>query len=237
MRLSDLVQRNDMTVDVTRLPDRLDYLAASVQGLDVLDVGCVNHDLDARGTDDHVWLHALLCRHAAHVMGIDILPDAIERLRTEGYDVMKADATTVSLHKQFDVIVAGEVIEHIENPSALLRNLARHLKPEGSIFITTPNPFYILVQLQILIFGRLKIFNAEHVLWLCPYTMKTLAERSGLTLEKAFVFNHSRHPLLRLCSRLRTQWASNYLFELAPKGNQPASPTDPRHRTTEDETV
>lgn len=39
----------------------------------------------------------------------------------------------------FDVIVAAEVIEHLENPRAICRELFRLLRPGGHVLITTPN--------------------------------------------------------------------------------------------------
>jgi 2-polyprenyl-3-methyl-5-hydroxy-6-metoxy-1,4-benzoquinol methylase len=39
----------------------------------------------------------------------------------------------------FDVIVAAEVIEHLENPRAICRELFRLLRPGGHVLLTTPN--------------------------------------------------------------------------------------------------
>ncbi|MBV9769068.1 MAG: methyltransferase domain-containing protein, partial [Bryobacterales bacterium] len=39
----------------------------------------------------------------------------------------------------FDVVVAAEVIEHLENPRSMLREIFRILRPGGSAIITTPN--------------------------------------------------------------------------------------------------
>jgi 2-polyprenyl-3-methyl-5-hydroxy-6-metoxy-1,4-benzoquinol methylase len=40
---------------------------------------------------------------------------------------------------QFDVVSCIEVIEHLENPRQIVRDLARVLKPEGILVLTTPN--------------------------------------------------------------------------------------------------
>jgi 2-polyprenyl-3-methyl-5-hydroxy-6-metoxy-1,4-benzoquinol methylase len=39
----------------------------------------------------------------------------------------------------FDAIVASEVIEHLENPRAVMRDLYRMLRPGGTVIVTTPN--------------------------------------------------------------------------------------------------
>lgn len=39
----------------------------------------------------------------------------------------------------FDVVVAAEVIEHLENPRQVMRELSRMLRPGGTAIVTTPN--------------------------------------------------------------------------------------------------
>ncbi len=39
----------------------------------------------------------------------------------------------------FDVVVAAEVIEHLENPRCMVRDLFRLCRPGGSVIVTTPN--------------------------------------------------------------------------------------------------
>jgi len=42
-------------------------------------------------------------------------------------------------HEAFDVVVAAEVIEHLENPRFMLREIVRLLRPGGTAIVTTPN--------------------------------------------------------------------------------------------------
>lgn len=65
-------------------------------------------------------------------------------------DELPADAV-------FDLIVASEVIEHVENPSEFLLWLRKHLAPGGAIFLTLPNGFgpYEMVVFLYQVAGRL----------------------------------------------------------------------------------
>jgi SAM-dependent methyltransferase len=49
--------------------------------------------------------------------------------------------TELSADAHFDLIIASEVIEHVEDPGAFLAWLRSHLVPAGAIFLTMPNGF------------------------------------------------------------------------------------------------
>ena len=69
-------------------------------------------------------------------------------------------ASVVSEHGQFDVVVAIEIIEHLENPFRFVRECARLLKPGGLLFLTTPNVEAVNSRLIFLYSGRLHSFGA-----------------------------------------------------------------------------
>lgn len=50
-----------------------------------------------------------------------------------------------------DVVVAVETIEHVENPRALMRELARLAKPGGLVVVTTPNQLSLLAKLSLFV--------------------------------------------------------------------------------------
>ncbi len=59
----------------------------------------------------------------------------------------------------FDVVIASEVIEHLENPRLTARELFRHCKPGGYVILTTPNNESIRSLLALVIRGHFVQFD------------------------------------------------------------------------------
>lgn len=67
-----------------------------------------------------------------------------------GYDVFLGEFQTLSLENQnFDVITIVDVLEHLQNPKGVLKNIASGLKPGGYLFIKVPNPTMQIVKQNI----------------------------------------------------------------------------------------
>jgi len=66
--------------------------------------------------------------------------------------------------KKYDAIVAIEIIEHLENPFAFLRQCAGLLKPNGLLFVTSPNVESITSRIIFLYTGRLIAFGKGETL-------------------------------------------------------------------------
>ena len=75
--------------------------------------------------------------------GIDISGYAIKEARKRVPDarfiVSDIEQSSPLKKKYFDVILMNDVLEHLENPEAALRNVKRLLKGGGYLYITTPN--------------------------------------------------------------------------------------------------
>lgn len=56
----------------------------------------------------------------------------------KGINYIHSDIFEYESNKKYDFISMGEVLEHVENPEALLNKLKSMLNYEGKIFITTP---------------------------------------------------------------------------------------------------
>ena len=102
-------------------------------GLRILDAGCGNG-----------FIAAQLAALGHHLTGVDTSVDGIQVARAAYPDVCYAVASVYDNLSSFmpsegwDVIVSSEVIEHLYSPRAFLRNMHTHLRPGGSIVLTTP---------------------------------------------------------------------------------------------------
>lgn len=98
--------------------------------------------------------------------------DTSEMLARQGYQVVATDygpqrpmrgvarVAGVDLNSflpfraaSFDAVDLVEVIEHIENQAQLIREIARVLKPNGVVLITTPNVLNVMSRLRFLFTG------------------------------------------------------------------------------------
>ena len=72
--------------------------------------------------------------------GIDVDPRAVEHARMKGLPVTLASGETAQFpDNYFDAVVMSHVIEHVHDPTGLLRECWRILKPNGRISYITPN--------------------------------------------------------------------------------------------------
>jgi SAM-dependent methyltransferase len=81
-----------------------------------------------------------LAERGFEVTSADASPAAVEVLEARvGGEVAKADVTDLPFGDEtFDAAVLGEVLEHIPNDVAAVREVARVLRPEGVLAVSVP---------------------------------------------------------------------------------------------------
>lgn len=182
------------------------------KGKDVLHIGCYEHD--HKYVQSENWKHKKIDDIALTCVGLDISERGVDYMKSLGYETVHADATsTIDLKKRFDTIIAGDVIEHVDNIGGLIRFSARHLTDNGDIYFSTPNPFY---------FGnvvaawtkRPMIANFEHTAWLSESTMLEVARRENLVLEKIIYpcGNSSKNTFYRWLKKISFKLRSTIFF-------------------------
>ena len=107
-----------------------------------LDLGCVSDDPENLIKNNH-WLHAILIRESNNnCLGVDFQQENVKKLQEKGYNIIWGDVEKpLEITEKFDYIFIGELIEHVTNVHALLKNCKERLKDGGKVILTTPNAY------------------------------------------------------------------------------------------------
>ena len=191
--------------------DRNRFITRLVAGKDVLDVGCVNHQVESRIITR--WLHGEIAEVAHSVLGLDYEAAEVEKLKVLGFQVMTADATDFKLDRTFDAIVGGEIMEHLPNAGGFLKCARSHLRVGGKLILSTPNAICITYFLQNLLHGR-ELDNPDHVCLFSPTTLTTLLKKCGYRVDSITFYPEaaldSRENKFTYCIRQALQLAVAY---------------------------
>lgn len=122
---------------------RLDLLKKIPGGnISILDVGCGSGALGEQ----------VKARQQCFYCGVEIVPQVAERARSKLDKVLVGNIEVISLEKykgKYDVIICGDVLEHLINPWAVMKKLYNVLKPGGLMIISIPNILSITVQQEV----------------------------------------------------------------------------------------
>ncbi|CAE6759723.1 bifunctional 2-polyprenyl-6-hydroxyphenol methylase/3-demethylubiquinol 3-O-methyltransferase UbiG [Xanthomonas arboricola] len=119
-------------------PVRLDYVSArlGLAGARVLDVGCGGG-----------LLSESMARLGAQVTAIDLAPELVKVARLHSlesgvqvdYRVQSVEDLAAEQPGSFDAVTCMEMLEHVPDPTAIIRACASLLKPGGKLFLSTLN--------------------------------------------------------------------------------------------------
>jgi len=127
--------------DFVFVPERIPLLVAAVgRGKRVLDLGCRS---------------GALTRHFLEgnsVVGLDVDANALEKAAALGIEPVQANVEEPLPFDDgsFDAVVAGELLEHLQFPDALVAEIQRVLRPGGVLAGSVPNAFRVQSRLRFL---------------------------------------------------------------------------------------
>ena len=183
--------------------ERIEAVLGMTQGPRVLHPGCCNNVFPRTKEELSGWLHFRLVDAGHSVLGADINREYMGLMEEAGYEVRYMDAQAIPPEgEKFDTIVAGEIIEHLENPGLFLTGCRSRLKPGGRLVLTTPNPF---APMHVLAYAKAfdRAFNKEHTCWFDAQTLRQILERCGYrVLKMSFVDDLHPEAVKRKYSRL-----------------------------------
>ncbi len=181
MRLTQEREKNVNTAYFGLRPDLLRHISG--KSIKVLDVGC------ATGANGEYLRNQGI---ASEVYGIEISRDMAAVAGRTYAEVFLGDLDSMNLEctlsdKEFDVIVIGDVLEHLIDPWTVLKRLARHLKESGKMIVSLPNVQHIDVFLHVFVKGCWPhndrgIFDKTHLRFFTYKTMVELLNAAGLSI-------------------------------------------------------
>jgi 2-polyprenyl-3-methyl-5-hydroxy-6-metoxy-1,4-benzoquinol methylase len=108
------------------------YVSQFVAGKEVVDIGC--------GTG---YGCSLLSEKSERILGIDYDASAVDYCQKNygksNIEFRNINACSLKLNEQFDVAISFQVIEHIADLSEFIQRIKNVVRPNGTIFISTPN--------------------------------------------------------------------------------------------------
>jgi 2-polyprenyl-3-methyl-5-hydroxy-6-metoxy-1,4-benzoquinol methylase len=110
---------------------RYERLSQHYRGRSCLELGCA----DGAGTE-------LLADHFAEVVAVDGSALAIRRLHNAGrrnVQGIHALFEDLDLGRDFETVLLGHILEHVDDPQAVLTVARRHLSPNGVLIADVPN--------------------------------------------------------------------------------------------------
>jgi len=181
---------------MNRIPitNRVDLLMEACRGRHVLHLGCTNYPYTKESLAEGSLLHGKLAEISESISGFDNDTFSLELMRDAGFDhLYEADLERLAeteFNKSVDVIVAGEMIEHLSNPGLFLEGIKRFMSDETELLITTINAYSALRFVQYALRGKGGVnepVHPDHVAYYSYRTLNLLLERHGFQCDN-FMF-------------------------------------------------
>ena len=160
--------------------DMLGIIDEAASG-DILEIGC------GRGATGRL---ALALGKTDHFVGIELMADAASEAKKWLSHVEVGNAETidlVALGGPFGAILCSEVLEHLNDPWAMVEKLTTVLKPGGLLIASSPNIANKNLIMSLIHgdfnYTEFGIMDRTHLRWFTAKTYRRLFEDAGLKVE------------------------------------------------------
>jgi 2-polyprenyl-3-methyl-5-hydroxy-6-metoxy-1,4-benzoquinol methylase len=158
--------------------DRSAFILTHVTGKNVMEFGASGpmHDAIAKAAGAVLGIDR---ESGANIVGFDL--DDVTQPELPKWDAGDYDGTP--MYRIPDIIVCGEVLEHLGNPLWFLTRMKRQY-PGVPVIITVPNAFMDVGRSYLK--RGIECVNADHVAWYSPKTLSVLLQRAGYAVGGLF---------------------------------------------------
>ena len=185
----------------------------------VLEFGCANGRMSR-------YLKENGCR----VTGIEIDPRKAKAAGIFCEEVIVGDIEDATILQKiktkFDIIIFGDVLEHLKNPGHILGAVSGFLKENGCVLVSIPNIAYFTVRKNLLL-GRFEyedkggIIDSEHIRFFTLSSAKEMFFECGYDIDRLEILSVPRFkkcPLLyNLLKTLPSLFGYEFIFKLRPR--------------------
>ena len=138
--------------------------------------------------------------HGATLHAVDIMDRPAELPASVVWHTSDLNDQVSIASASFDMIVAAEVIEHLENPRHMIREIARMLTPGGVAVLSTPNTGSIRSLMTFAARGHHAQFDdtnyPAHITPVSDVDFARMGEEAGLRPERFFFTDSGTIPKL-----------------------------------------
>jgi len=161
-----------------------DWIINNCVDKSVLHLGC-GGDLTIE-IGPEACLHNKLSKVGKRLDGVEVDIKALNYVKgivreTEDRKYYHASVETMNnvIRGDYDVVVAGSIIEHLANPGLMLGNIVKVMGCKSYLLIVTPHIWGVLQFLRVA-FKKNEAVNPEHTMWFSIPTLNELCFRYGL---------------------------------------------------------
>jgi 2-polyprenyl-3-methyl-5-hydroxy-6-metoxy-1,4-benzoquinol methylase len=205
------------------LVQRVDHLLARSLGKRVLHLGCTNAPYTAQSLADGSLLHLRLREVASELHGVDIDQAGLDTLASLGVAHLHAGdigdiAVELLAAGPFDVVIAGEIVEHLTDPGAFLSNVRKVMSPHTRLLVSTVNAYCGFRFVQYAVRGRggkVEPVHPDHVAYYSQATLARLLSSQGLEVTGQWFYDLGTEHLRY--TRWTLRWTNAILTRLSPQ--------------------
>lgn len=146
----------------------------------IIDIGCGVGNMLKQLKGDQKYI----------VSGVEVSKEAASKATGEGHDVFHGNLLDAKYHDEtFNAVVLLYVLEHLDNPFEILKEIKRILKKDGILFLAVPNYRYMRIAFDNsfarIIFGKSATLHPEeHLQNFTPKTLKKIINEAGFEIVK-----------------------------------------------------
>ena len=176
-------------------PIRIEYILnqlnkKNIKKLDILDIGCGGG-----------LVSESLAKLGGNITGIDFVESNIKiaklHAKKNGLNIkyLCKDVEKFQFNKKFDIIIAFEVLEHLDNWKDFLKNIKRNLKQNGRLIVSTINrniiSKYTAITIAENILNWIPVGTHDYDKFIKPTEIKSFLEKEGFSFKdiKGLIFN------------------------------------------------